>query len=228
MKASPRQTLARPGARTLCFLSTLIVSLGVLGEARSQEILVPAASTTDYAIIGVAGDASLMDSVRVDAATLGLIGDLDGSVQTLGVRYAFSNATAVRLAYFGVFEPDLPGRANPRDHRIRLELTHALDLDAMRLSHRSRIEHRFRDLDDQTRYRPQLRVTYTYLSAIQPFASAELFVLLNELDTQLVILDVGVLTPINEHVAFVMSYLRGAVIDAPDLNIALAQIALHL
>ncbi|MEL7305609.1 MAG: hypothetical protein AAGJ56_07215, partial [Myxococcota bacterium] len=29
---------------------------------------------------------------------------------------------------------------------LGVELTHALDLDAMRLSHRSRIEHRFRDL----------------------------------------------------------------------------------
>ncbi|MEM6559128.1 MAG: DUF2490 domain-containing protein [Myxococcota bacterium] len=161
----------------------------------------PAASTTDYAIIGVAGDVSLTDTLRVDAATLGLIGDLDGSVQTLGVRYAFSNATTVRLAYFRVFEPDLPGRPDPRDHRIRLELTHALDWGAIRLSHRSRLEHRFRDLDDQTRYRPQLRVTYTLFAALQPFVSAEPFFLLNDLDTQLVILDVGALTPIHEHIA---------------------------
>ncbi|MEO0591962.1 MAG: DUF2490 domain-containing protein [Myxococcota bacterium] len=206
----------------------MLVVSGAHSTALAQEVLIPAASTNDFSIIGLSASLALNETVDVNAATLSLIGDLEGSVLSAGGRYRLTDSIGVGTSYFGVFEASTFERSNPRDHRIRIDFDGRVDLGVLLLSHRSRFEYRFRDVDDQTRYRPQLRATLNAYLHVQPFFSVEPFFVLDDLDTQLVLLEPGIRASATSQVALLVSYIRGVVLDGAEQNIVLAQLALTL
>ncbi|MEO0460136.1 MAG: DUF2490 domain-containing protein [Myxococcota bacterium] len=223
---SDARLTASPSAIAAC--ATVLMVFGANSTALAQEVLIPAASTNDFSIIGLSASLALDETVELNAATLSLIGDLEGSVLSAGGRYRLTDSVGVGTSYFGVFEASTFGRANPRDHRIRIDVDGRVDLGFILLSHRSRLEYRFRDIDDQTRYRPQLRATLNTHLPIRPFFSVEPFFVLDDFDTQLVLLEPGIRASATSQVALVVSYIRGVVLGGAEQNIIVAQLALSL
>ena len=120
-----------------------------------------------------------------------VVGDVDAGVFSLGVSYDVSDSTSLRVGYLGLYSKATDTRPDPQDDRARVEVYWTGEVGDFSLQHRSRFEHRFRDIRDQTRYRPRIRATYRSDRTVSPFVSAELFYAFQDDDVQLLLGQAG-------------------------------------
>ena len=89
------------------------------------------------------------------------IGNIDGSEVQARVRYGFSERFGFNLRYYGFYQSATETRPAPYDHRIRFEPTTSLRLPGgFGLFGRARLEYRWRDLPNEWRLRPFVRVDH--------------------------------------------------------------------
>ena len=155
-----------------------------------------------------------------------LVGDVEGGLASLGVTYdpdvkVLGGNAFVRVGYLGVYDESTPSRPDPQDDRARLELHWNRTFGDVTLQHRSRFEHRFRDIDDQTRYRPRLRAVLNNDRTVSPFVSAELFYAFQSEDVQLLLGEAGVRVALSDRWSLSGSYLTNVAFDDSKTNIGL-------
>ena len=188
-----------------------LVALGccfVRVAAAQEDVIVAEDETTEYALI--AATAAWTLDGRVGAYALGarLTGDVEANAFAVGLSYDLTEDAFIRVGYLGVFDETTPARPSPRDDRARAELYWTRQVGSVTLQHRSRVEHRFRDVADQTRYRPRLRATFGG-GRVAPFVSAEAFYAFQDDDLQLVLLEGGAFVRLSERVSVSGSILYG-------------------
>ncbi len=206
------------------WLSAIIVGSSA-STAAAQEIVDPGIiddAATNYAIVGFSGRTDISDDFHLYGFAVGLVGDIDGAAVSFGIGRNIAPNTFIRAGYFGAFFDETVERPSPRDQRARLELHWSHTFGDFRISHRSRLEHRFLEFGQQTRYRPELALSVRATQSIEPFVSVEPFYVLQDTDLATVLTQVGSQVDLTEKMGLRVSYARGFNSDAPDLNIGLA------
>ena len=138
----------------------LAIAYSTMAAAQEIEPVAPDPDETDRSVILLPGIRYTIDE-RFDVAAYGtrVFGDIKGPLAMARLRYMPNNRWGVAVGYFGFWQDGTSARPNPQDQRIRLEGFLNLPLgDDWILSHRSRAEYRFRDLENGWRYRPNVRL----------------------------------------------------------------------
>ena len=127
----------------------LAVAQSSIAAAQEIEPVAPDPDETDRSVILLPGICYIIDE-RLDVAAYGtrVFGDIKGPLAIARLRYMPNHRWGVAVGYFGFWQDGTAARPNPQDQRIRLEgfLNLPLGEDWV-LSHRSRAEYRFRDLE---------------------------------------------------------------------------------
>ena len=188
-------------------------------------------SSTDYAILVGTFTADFSGSdFGLYGLAGGLAGDVEAGVAALGLTYdpglaAFGGNAFLRAGYIGIYNESTTLRPDPQDDRARFELHWSRAFGDVTVQHRSRLEHRFRDVSDQTRYRPRLRALLDTDGALTPFVSAELFYAFQGDDVQLLLGEAGLSLRLNERWSVSGSYLTNVAFADSATNIGLVALS---
>ena len=156
--------------------------------AQEVEPVNPVTNQTDRSFMPVLGVSyQINEAFDVTAYGSQLFGDLDPQLALARLRYTVNDMWGLGLGYFGLWQDGTAERPDPQDQRIRLEAYLSIPLGSKWLaSHRSRAEHRFRDVENGWRYRPNFRLQRSLQIAedrsVNPFVFIEPFYDLNESD----------------------------------------------
>ena len=161
-------------------LALVALVLGAFGSVIAQEVEITDPERPRKSYIPALNFAvGLTDRLDLNFYYWRFIGAIDGSEVQARLRYAFSERLGLNVRYYGFYQAATEGRPAPYDHRFRLEPTTALRLPGgFGFFGRARLEHRWRDLPNEWRLRPFLRVDHSvkvlgheYL----PYAYVELY-----------------------------------------------------
>lgn len=121
----------------------------------------------------------LTDQLDVTLFHWRFMGGVDGSEVQARLRYGFNERLGMSVRYYGFYQPRTVARPAPRDHRFRYEIMVNTDLVGKLVLHqRWRFEYRWRDLPNEWRLRPFLRLDHPVRLGRQEFlafAYAELY-----------------------------------------------------
>ena len=113
-----------------------------------------------YFGVEATADIGLGEATRVYLRGAAYDGPVWAGYALAEVRHDLNEIVTLEGGYFGLFLPDSPARPEFRDNRIRGAVALTRRFGRFELSHRSRVEHRFRDVSDGFRYRPGFGVAY--------------------------------------------------------------------
>lgn len=204
----------------------LALGAGATSAARAQVVEPEAGSdsVTEFAVAGLTADTDL-GGARVDLLLARVEGELQGSLAGLGVSRSLSEAWTVRLAYFGFYQEDVD-RPDPRDDRLRVEATWSGTLFGLPITERIRVERRFRDVEDETRLRPETTIHLPALGPFGPYVAAEPF-LSDQDGFEQVLLRAGATVPMSDLATVRASYAYGVGSGQPDSSVLLFLLQLH-
>ena len=179
-----------------------------------------AGSGTEFVAIGGILTTEIEGPVTLYVQGVRVEGDLEGWAVGGGLQFDLESAGRLRVGYFGLHLDGSAERPDPQDDRFRVEYQIGRNVDVLdvpvQLLHRSRFEYRFRDIDDQFRWRPELRATFRPGKTVSPFFSVEPFLDVTDGEYQQTALEAGLAIRLSDSVVFRPSWTYSAVPGRPD------------
>ena len=208
----------RPLVAACCLLvATALARAQVIEPDRGGE------GTTEFALFLATANLDVGEA-EVDFLFGRAEGDLEGTIAGVGVSKSISSSWTGRIAYFGYFQEDIE-RPDPQDDRLRVEATWSGEVLGRPVSQRLRVERRFRDVEDETRFRPETTIDLPAIGPAAPYVSVEPF-LSDQDGFEQVLLEAGATLPIGERLALRPAYAYGIGSGQPDTSLFLVLLQL--
>ena len=208
-----------------CVLSlALLVCASLTPERASAAVPEPIddPSAADAAFFGLSLSHKLNDSVRIHAFGAGAEGAVHFGVGSAGFDYHITSSIALTAEYMGFFQKRTETRVDPYDHRFRGAAAFTHQIGALSITHRSRVEHRWRDVGNGWRYRPSLHLAHPVHigdRVVTPYVAAEGYYEVSADRWTLTTVQGGFSVPIGKNLSVRPGYMRVLLRGADDLNI---------
>ena len=209
----------------LCGLSLALLVCALLLTAQHAFAAVPEPiddpSAADAAFFGLSLTHKVNDRIGVHAFGAGAEGAVHFGIGSAGVDYHITPSIALTAEYMGFFQERTETRAAPFDHRFRGAVAITHHIGSLGITHRSRIEHRWRDVGNGWRYRPSLHLAHPFRlgsQVITPYVAAEGYYEISADRWTLTTVQGGLAIPITKKLSARPGYMRVLLRGVDDLN----------